>query len=95
MICYLFLSSCKKVEASAAEKKEDSDDDIDFFASDEDEEPKPKPKMVAPKPKAAPSNTPKNKKPVEVLFSLLKLTCFFISIRTAISFSFTKSSRIL
>jgi len=55
----------KKVEASAAEKKEYSDDDIDFFASDEDEEPKPKPKMVAPKPKAAPSNTPKNKKPVE------------------------------
>merc|ERR1712136_426556 len=56
----------KKVESSAAEKKEEnSDDDIDFFASDDDEEPKPKPKMVAPKPRAAPPSSPKNKKPAE------------------------------
>jgi len=55
----------KKVEESADKKDEDSDE-VDLFASDEDEEPKPKPKMVAPKPRAAPSNTPKNKKPAEV-----------------------------
>ena len=91
----MLLSIRKKVEASAAEKKEEnSDDDIDFFASDEDEEPKPKPKMVAPKPRAAPANTPKNKKPAEVLCSALKLTCLIIFVRTAV-FHFTKSSRIL
>ena len=56
----------------------DLSDEVDLFASDEDEEPKPKPKMVAPKPRAAPSNTPKNKKPAEVLFSALKLTCLII-----------------
>ena len=95
IICNLFLSIRKKVEASTAEKKEEnSDDDIDFFASDEDEEPKPKPKMVAPKPRAAPANTPKNKKPAEVLCSALKLTCLIIFVRTAV-FHFTKSSRIL